>query len=118
MDNPELHKERCLERGRLNQFELAKLLYQRQHDSLMASRKRVAERKRRLEEKPKEEKKMETKSTKDAVVSVSITLPTGEIKFSFTKRNVFDNAVKSRLNEREFKNCIREALKPLLGGVE
>lgn len=57
------------------------------------------------------------KASKDAYISVSISLPTGDIEFTLVKESVLANASVSRLTKDEFKRCITNGLIPLLGVV-
>jgi len=57
------------------------------------------------------------KQSKNAYISVSISLPTGDIEFTLVKESVLANASVSRLTKDEFKRCITNGLIPLLGVV-
>jgi hypothetical protein len=57
------------------------------------------------------------KASKNAYISVSISLPTGDIEFTLVKESVLANASVSRLTKDEFKRCITNGLIPLLGVV-
>jgi hypothetical protein len=57
------------------------------------------------------------KASKNAYISVSISLPTGDIEFTLVKESVLANASVSRLTKDEFKRCITNGLLPLLGVV-
>lgn len=63
--------------------------------------------------------KVEAKpDAKDAVIDVSVTLPTGRFALRFTKADVLRNVqYPAKLNKNEFKNRLMEGLKPLLGAV-
>lgn len=57
------------------------------------------------------------KASKNAYISVCISLPTGDIEFTLVKESVLANASVSRLTKDEFKRCITNGLIPLLGVV-
>lgn len=57
------------------------------------------------------------KASKNAYISVCISLPTGDIEFTLVKDSVLANASASRLTKDEFKRCITNGLIPLLGVV-
>jgi len=57
------------------------------------------------------------KASKNAYISVSVSLPTGDIEFTLVKESVLANASVSRLTKDEFKRCITNGLIPLLGVV-
>lgn len=52
-----------------------------------------------------------------AVIEVKVILPDGEFSFALCKPGVYQNATRAQLTPANFKNRIREGLKPLLGGV-
>ena len=58
------------------------------------------------------------KPSQDAVISVVISLPTGEIKLGFRKRNVAGNSTASQLSASNFERAFRGALEKLLGSVD
>ncbi len=53
----------------------------------------------------------------DAVIDVTVRLPDGEHRFSFKRKDVFQNVPKQKLTEKEFRRCFVDGLKPLLGDV-
>ena len=56
--------------------------------------------------------------SKDGVIQVVVSLPSGEIEMAFRKRNVMENVIKSKMTKDQFQNAIAKALEPLLGRVE
>lgn len=53
----------------------------------------------------------------DAVIRVTVELPTGVLAFVLTKKDVLSNVPNGLLNQREFRKHIVDGLKPLLGDV-
>ncbi len=53
----------------------------------------------------------------DAVIEVKVLLPTGEFRFTLTKKNVRENVPAHKLTAKEFQRCFTDGLKPLLGDV-
>jgi hypothetical protein len=51
-------------------------------------------------------------------ITVLIQLPDQSFELKFRKASVYQNASRSRLTKQEFKNRIKEGLKPLLGGID
>ena len=54
----------------------------------------------------------------DAVISVTVSLPSGEFSFRFLKRDVLSNVPNHRLTRQEFKRAIVDGLVPLMGRVD
>lgn len=54
----------------------------------------------------------------DAIIKVTVSLPTKDIVFTLRKRNVLSNVSASRMTKDEFRNAFMRGLEPLLGRVE
>jgi hypothetical protein len=99
----------------MNAFEQAK----RRHEKNLERRNRMVQTQVLEVVEPAEPVEMsKEKSKTDAVISVVVSLPSGDLVFSLQKRNVMGNIHPSRLNVNEFKNAMIRGLEPLLGRVE
>jgi hypothetical protein len=58
------------------------------------------------------------KENHSLIITVLIQLPDQSFELKFRKASVYQNASRSRLTKQEFKNRIKEGLKPLLGGID
>jgi hypothetical protein len=57
------------------------------------------------------------KPTTDAVISVTVVLPNAEHRFTLTKKNVLQNVPNEKLKANEFRKCVVDGLRPILGDV-
>ena len=54
----------------------------------------------------------------DAVISVVVTLPFGEVRLKFKKRHVMSNNTAGQLSKANLERAFLNALEPVLGRVE
>ena len=58
------------------------------------------------------------KPSPDALISVVVSLPIGDVKLTFRKRNIMGNNTASQLSAQNFERAFMAALTPILGTVE
>ena len=54
----------------------------------------------------------------DAVIEVTVKLPSGNLNLRFIKRDVLSNVPNHRLNRNEFRKAFVDGLVPLMGRVD
>jgi hypothetical protein len=104
----------------MDQFEAAKARALKNQARFREARERQAEESAIVvPEVPKEKPQEGRMESRDAVIDISVSLPSGGFAIRLVKKDVLKNVpAPVKLNKNEFRNRLIEGLRPLLGAVQ